>query len=288
MNKEIIFVNGPVLVTGASGVLGGAILDALSSAGVVVRQGLRNPEKARAGMQSVRFDYTDSTTFVPALNGIHGLVLMAPPLDGDAPAKLGPVIAAAKNMGVEHIVLISAFGVNHNEQAPLRVVEHLVIDSGVPYTILRPNFFMENLSQGSVAGTIKGQNGIFVSAADGKTSFISVRDIAASVVAALQTPMLGREFDLTGPEALDHAEVAKVIADVSGRPVVYHALTEEQMIAGLRAHGMPDSAISYLAVLYSVVRAGYAAGITSDVETITRRKPMDFKTFAELVATEWK
>jgi len=51
---------------------------------------------------------------------------------------------------------------------------------------------------------------------------------------------------------------------------------------------MPDSAISYLAMLYRVVRAGYAAGIASDVETITGRKPMDFKTFAELAATEWK
>jgi uncharacterized protein YbjT (DUF2867 family) len=281
-------VSGPILVTGGSGVLGGAILDALSSASFVLRQGLRNPEKARAGMEFVRFDYTDSSTFAPALNGMRGLVLMAPPLDGEAPAKLGPVIAAAKNLGVEHIVLISAFGVNHNEHAPLRIVEHLLIDCGAPYTILRPNFFMENFSQGSVSRTIKGQNGIFVAAGDGKTSFISVRDIAASVLAAFQTPLRGREFDLTGPEALDHAEVAKVIADVSGRPVVYHALTEAQMTAGLRAYGMPDSAIGYLAMLYSVVRAGYAAGITSDVETITGRKPMDFKKFAESVASEWK
>jgi hypothetical protein len=58
---------------------------------------------------------------------------------------------------------------------------------------------------------------------------------------------------------------------------VYHALTEEQMTAGIRAHGMPDSAISYLAMLYSVVRAGAAASITSDVETVIGRKPIDFQ-----------
>jgi uncharacterized protein YbjT (DUF2867 family) len=239
-------------------------------------------------MDADRFDYTDSTTFGPALNGIRGLVLIAPPLDATAPAKLGPVIAAAKNLGVEHIVLISAFGVNHNEHAPLRIVEHLLIDCGVPHTILRPNFFMENFSQGSISETIRGQNGTFASAGDGKTSFISVQDIAASVVVAFQTPLRGREFDLTGPAALDHTEVAKVIADLSGRPVVYHALTEEQMTAGLRAHGMPDSAISYLAMLYSVVRAGAAASVTSDVETVIGRKPIDFKTVAGLVANEWK
>ena len=155
------------------------------------------------------------------------------------------------------------------------------------YTILRPNFFMENFSQGSFSGTIKNQNGIFVAAGHGKTSFISVRDIASAVVAALGTPLLGREFDLTGPEALDYAEVAKVITAMWGHPIEYHSITEDQMTAGLRAHGMPDSAVAYLATLYSVVRAGYAAGITSDVETITGRRPTDFKTFAQVAFAEW-
>jgi uncharacterized protein YbjT (DUF2867 family) len=147
---------------------------------------------------------------------------------------------------------------------------------------------MENFSQGSGSGTIKGQNGIFVAAGDGKTSFISVRDIAATVVAAFQTPLLGREFHLTGPEALDPADVAKVIAKVSRRPVVFGALTEEQMTQGLRADGMPDSAIAYLAMLYGVVRAGYAARVTSDVEIVLGRKSIDFETFAESAAAEWK
>jgi uncharacterized protein YbjT (DUF2867 family) len=264
-------LNELVLVTAASGVLGRAIVSALSGAGVTVRQGVRNPEKATPGAESVRLDYADPATFVSAMDGGRGLVLMAPPLDGEAPVKLAPVIAQAKNSGIQHLVFISAFGVNHNEPAPLRVVEHIVIESGVPYTILRPNFFMENFSEGSVAGTINGQNGIFVAAGDGRTSFISVRDIAASVVAALETPLKNMEFDLTGPEAFDHTEVAKIIADVSGRPVAYHSLTEEQMTGGARAAGMREPAVGHLAVLYGVVRAGYAAGITCDVKMFAER-----------------
>ena len=166
-------MNGPILVTGASGVLGRAVVAALSDAGIVVRQGVRSPEKARTGVECVRLDYSDSTTIPPAVTGMRGLLLMAPPLDSEAPSKLGPVIAIAKSAGVQHILVISAFGVNHNEQAPLRVVEHMVIYSRVPYTILRPNFFMENFSEGFLSGSIKGQNGIFVAAGDGKTSFIS-------------------------------------------------------------------------------------------------------------------
>jgi uncharacterized protein YbjT (DUF2867 family) len=281
-------MNGPILVTGASGVLGRAVVAALSDAGIVVRQGVRSPEKARSGVECVRLDYAEPATIAPAVTGMRGLLLMSPSLDSDAPAKLGPVIACAKSLEVQHIVFISAFGVNHNEQAPLRVVEHLVMDSGVPYTILRPNFFMENFSEGFLSGGIKEQNGIFLAAGDGKTSFISVRDIAASVVAAFQTPLAGREFDLTGPEALDHAEIAKIIGEVSGRSVAYQALTGEQMTAGARALGMPEPAVVYLGVLYGVVRAGYAAGVTFDVETVTGRKPITFRTFAELAAQAWK
>lgn len=93
-------MNGPVLVTGASGVLGRAVVAALSDAGIVIMQGVRNPEKARTDVECVRLDYSEAATFPPALTGMRGLMLMAPPLDSDAPAKLGPVISCAKSVGV--------------------------------------------------------------------------------------------------------------------------------------------------------------------------------------------
>ncbi len=274
-----------VLVTAANGALGQAIVRAAGDAGLPVRQAVRHLEKANPNVEAVRLDYADPTTIAPALAGVSAIVLMSPPLDPNAPAQLGAVVDAAKAAGIRHIVLISAFGVNHNEQAPLRVVEHLLIDSGVPFTILRPNFFMENFSQGSLASGIREQNAIYLAAGDGRTSFISAQDIATVVVTALQQRLTGREFDLTGPAALDHAEVAKIISDVSGRAVVYHAVTEEQMLAGARSHGMPEPAVGYLGVLYGVVRAGFAAGVTGDFEKITGRKPMTFEAFAR--STAW-
>ena len=269
-----------VLITGATGVLGKAIVKATLSAGLDVRQGMRNLSKADPAAEAIQFDYADPSTISPALEGISALVLMAPPLEANAPALLGPVIAAAKSADVKHIVLISAFGVNHNEQAPMRIVEHLVIDSGAPYTILRPNFFMENFSAGFLASSIREQHAIYLAAADGKTSFISVADIAAAVAAALTSSLTGKEFDLTGPAALDHAEVAKIISAKSGTAVAYHALTEEQMLEGARAQGMPEPIVAYLGMLYSVVRAGFAAGTSNDFETVTGRKPVAFETFA--------
>lgn len=269
-----------VLITGAAGVLGKAIVKTAASAGLAVRQGVRDLAKSSPKAEAVRLDYADPSTISPALEGMSAMVLMAPPLESNAPALLGPVIAAATAASVRHIVLISAFGVNHNEQAPMRMVERLVIDSGVPYTILRPNFFMENFSEGFLASTIREQNAIYLAAGDGKTSFISVADIAAAVWAALQARFATSEIDLTGPAALDHSEVAKIISEVLRRTVQYHPLTEQQMLAGARSRGMPEPIVAYLGMLYSIVRAGYAEGMSDDVETVTGRKPMTFEAFA--------
>ena len=201
-------MNAKVLVTGATGTLGKAVVEAVRNAGYSVLQGVRDTAKVNPPAEAVRLDYADQGTIAPALDGVSAVVLMAPPLDGRAPELLKPVLAAAKSANVKQIVFISAFGVNHNEQAPLRVVEHMVIESGVPYIILRPNFFMENFSEGPQASGIKSENAIYLAAGDGKTSFISVKDIAAVVALALKDSLTGAEIDLTGPEALDHIQVS--------------------------------------------------------------------------------
>jgi uncharacterized protein YbjT (DUF2867 family) len=287
-NDWRVSVQNRVLVTGATGVLGKAIVKAAVADGLSVRQGVRNPAKADPAVEAVRLDYADPSTIAPALDGVSAIVLMAPPLDPNAPAELGPVIAAARAANLQHVVLISAFGVNHNEQAPLRVVEHLVIDSGVPFTILRPNFLMENFSEGPQSNGIRAENAINLAAGDGKTSFISARDVAAAVVAALRQSLTGKEVDLTGAAALDHVEVASIISSATGRTVAYHALTEEQMLEGARSHGMSAPSVAYLGALYGVVRAGYAAAVADDFEAITGRAPLTFDAFARATAASWR
>ncbi len=278
---------GQILITGASGVLGRSVVQAFTKANFPVRRGVRKPSET-AGTETIHFDYTKSETFGPALTGARGLLLMAPPLDPEAPAKLKPVVELAKQAGISRIAFISAFGVNSNEQAPLRIVEHQVMDSGIPFAILRPNFFMENFSKGFLSGAIKAQNGIFLAAGEGKTSFISVEDIAGVAVKCFCEGAGNRELDLTGPEALDHAEVAAIISEASRRSVSYHSLTEDQMAAGARGAGIPESAIGYMMALYGVVRAGYAAGVTGDAEQVLGRPPISFRKFAEQNAAAWR
>lgn len=82
--------------------------------------------------------------------------------------------------------------------------------------------------------------------------------------------------------------MAGIISEASGRPVVYHALTEEQMVAGARAAGIPEPAIGYMTVLYGAVRAGYTAAVTGDVQKVIGRPPMSFGEFAQRHASAWK
>lgn len=277
-----------ILVTGASGSLGRAAVAALTARGFSVRAASRHPQPSTTpAVQAIHFDYADPGTHQPALEGADGVLLIAPPLDVESPAKLNPVIDRAKALGVGHIVLNSALGVDADENAPLRRIERHLTASGVGCTILRPNFFMENFTTGFLAPMVR-QGGIYLSAGDGKTSFISTADIAAVATEAFAGAHHGREYNLTGPEALDHAEVARLISQASGRTIVYHAISEEEMIQGAMQNGLPVSSARFMGLLYSIVRNGWAAGVTDDVRQVTGRPPLTFAEFARQSAAAWK
>ncbi|MEW6349426.1 MAG: SDR family oxidoreductase [Thermodesulfobacteriota bacterium] len=279
-----------ILVTGATGQLGSAVVKALTHRGFEVKAASTNPAKVSAGKRvaAVKMDYTDPATFDEAFKGVDRLFLIALPLDPDAPEKLRPIIDKAKTVGVNHIVFNSALGVDHNEQAPLRIIERYLMGSGVNYTILRPNFFMENFATGFAAPMIKAQGGIFLAAGDGKTSFISTGDIAEAVAAAFAEKHYGKEYNLTGPQALDHVEVAAIVGEAAGRQVTYHSLTEDEMLKAVRESGVPEGSAQYLALLYSLVRAHLMAAVTDGVMEVTGRKPKGFREFAQEHRQVWK
>jgi len=270
--------------------VGGAVVEALSARGLEVRAATREPDNYRSDkhVKPVQLDYHLPETIGPALVGVDGLFLIALPLDPTAPEVLAPVIDRAKEAGVKHIILHSAFGVDMNEGAPLRRVEHYLIDSGVPYTILRSNFFMDNFVTGSISPMIREEDGIFLSAGEGKTSFIATSDIAAVAAAAFEQGLVGREFNLTGNEALDHYMVAKIIGEVAGRSITYHPVSEKDFLALLRERGLPEPAAEYLIGLYALVRSGLMAGLTGDVLKVTGREPKRFADFTAEHGGAWQ
>jgi uncharacterized protein YbjT (DUF2867 family) len=92
------------------------------------------------------------------------------------------------------------------------------------------------------------------------------------------------EVDLTGPAALDHTEVAQILSEATGRTIVYHSLTEQQMLDRARTSGMPEPIVAYFGMLYGVVRAGYSAGVVPYPDFVSDRIPMSFETFAKAMS----
>ncbi len=271
-------MSNKILVLGATGNVGTPLVKALVAKGEKVKAASRSG-KAVDGAEGVVFSYTDSATFGPALEGVDRAYIMLASGNVDSIALLTPVLEAAYERKVK-VVFQSALGVDADDSIPYRQVEIAIEKSGVPYVILRPNWFSDNFHTYWKAGIDHGQ--IAVPAGDGKSSFIDARDIAESAAAALTTNTFdGRAFNLTGPEALSYTEAAAIIARTIGKPVGYSAISDEAFIAMLTGVGVPADYAGFLASIFYPVREGWTAAVTTDVETLTGKAPRSVETYAK-------
>lgn len=278
-------MSNQVLVLGATGFAGSQVVKVLTAEGVNVKAATRFPEKfvaPAANVTPVKLVLEDATTFAPALAGVDKVFLAALPLDADAHLKLNPFIDEAKKANVQKIVFLSALGMENLPESPLRKIELHLQSSGITYNIVRPNFFMENFSDGSFSATVKAAAQIIIPAENGKMAMIATSDIAAvSVKLLLDDTLKGQELTLTGPASLDTHTTADIISKVSGRKVTYVPVTEDEMTQAVKSHGLSDSKAQYIAGLFQAVRAGYAEPVTTAVKDITGKEPISFETFAK-------
>lgn len=285
-------MSNQVLVLGATGFAGKQVVNALVAEGVKVKAATRFPEKYQApaaGVSPVKVVLEDSATFAPALSGVNKVFLAALPLDADAHLKLNPFIDEAKKAGVQKIVFLSAIGMENLPESPLRKIEVYLQQSGITYNIVRPNFFMENFSDGSFSSSVKATAQIIVPAENARLSMIATQDIAAvSARLLLDDNLKGQELTLTGPASLDTYETAEIISKTSGRKVTYVPVTEDEMTQAVKAHGLSDSEAQYIALLFQGVRAGYMEHVTTAVKDITGKEPVSFEAFAKANVSSFK
>lgn len=273
-----------ILVIGASGVVGSELSRLLAAQGeTIVKATSRTPEAA----DQVKVDLATGAGLQAAFNGVDRAFFLSPPGYADQEAILAPLIDEAKTRGLRKVVLMSAFGANANEAAPLRKAERRLEASGVPFNIIRPNWFMQNFNSYWLHG-IQTVGQILVPAGAAKGSFIDTRDISA-VVAALLTSdgFANREFDLTGPRALDHNEAAAILSKVAGKTIGYTDIAPEAMLQGLLGAGMPKDYAEDLLVIFDFFKAGHAERTTDAVLTITGQPPRTFEQYAQDYRAIW-
>jgi len=272
-----------ILVTGATGTVGREVVAQLLAAGQRFRALTRDPSKARLDpkVELVSGDLARPETLPKALEGAdHVFLLAAGPELG---AQEQSLARAAKKAGVQHIVKLSVVGAG--DPKPTTVAswhaagEKAIQAEGIPWTFLRPTFFMSNAA--SWAGMVKGQGKVFGAYGDGKFAPIHPRDIAAVAVQALTS--VGHEqkvYDLTGPQALSVAEQVRVLSEAAGRSIEYVPVPEAGARQGMEQAGLPPLLIQGLLEFAAWVRRGEAAGVTPSVEQVTGKKPLTFVDWA--------
>jgi uncharacterized protein YbjT (DUF2867 family) len=276
------------LVTGATGNIGFQIVKQLGRTGATFRAAVHSLGKAeelgRLGVEVVRVDYEKPETIDSALRDVDELFMLTPfvPNMVDLSSKL---LDRLKKSGVKHIVRQSALNADVQSDAkPLKwhgQVEDMIKKSGIPYTILRPNFFMQNFVN-FMSQTIREQNTIYQPAGDGKASFIDASDIAAVAVAGLtEEQHQSKIYTLTGPEALSYHDAARIISNNLGRKISYVPISEEDARRSMKQMQIPSIMIDAMIDLGRIIREGRASIVTSTVEDVTGKKPVAFHEFVK-------
>jgi uncharacterized protein YbjT (DUF2867 family) len=276
-----------ILVTGATGLTGGALVHRLSAAGVPVRALARSASRAEGlsalpQVEVVEGDMARPATLDPALRDVDRAMLVS----SADPAMLevqSNFIDAAAKAGVEHLVKLS--GIIADLDSPFRFarmhgeIERHLESSGMAFTHLRAGEFMHAYFRQVPAIVATGK--LLRPMEDARIASIDVGDIAEVAVAVLTgSGHEGAIYPLTGPEALSMAEVAEKLSAATGKTIQYIDVAPEQATAAQLAAGMPPFTAEALAELFAERRKGKEAQVSLVVQTILGRPATTFDQFA--------
>jgi uncharacterized protein YbjT (DUF2867 family) len=272
-----------ILITGAGGNVGREVLKQITQTGARIRAAFQSPGKAAVpdGVEIAIVDFNRSDTLKAALKDVDRVFLVGPPT-AELPALERKAVDVIAQSGVQQIVKLSAMG-GRGATFPRQHTESedYIRSSGVPYTFLRPNGFMQNIVNYN-APTINAQNAFYGSEGDGRVSQIDIRDVAAVAVKVLtENGRLGKTYTLTGAEALNNTEIARVLSDVLGREIRFINLPPAELKKALLSAGMAEWSADAILDLQRFYREDKAATVTRDVEEILGRKPTGFGKFVE-------
>ncbi|SNT11117.1 Uncharacterized conserved protein YbjT, contains NAD(P)-binding and DUF2867 domains [Asanoa hainanensis] len=269
-----------ILITGANGAVSREVIRELAGK-TPVRALVRDKSRATDldGVEYVVGDLDHPDTLGPAFAGIRTVWLLNA-MGPMAPSQSMNAVWAAKQAGVKHIVRMSAIGAAFD--APTRNGRlHALSDvelqnSGIPWTILRPSHFMQNLFGSVGDGELNGLIG------ESKVGFIDIRDIAAVAAEILQRPEphTGKIYTLTGPESLSLYEVAEEFGRTLDRPVRYVSDSPEETLARLLAYGIDRWMSEVLAEYRVAYGAGWGDFANDHVASVVGRQPRSLAAFA--------
>jgi uncharacterized protein YbjT (DUF2867 family) len=279
--------SGKILVTGATGNVGSALLGYLNTTDADFRALTHDESKAHKlrerGFEVIVGDFSEPEALGPALEGV-GTVFLLTPIHPEQVSQASKVIKAAKDSGNDpRIVRLSVHQASH--EAPTRIsrqhaeIEDELISSGLPYTILRPQSFMQNTL--AVARTVASEGKIYQPFKDGKLGMIDARDIGEVAAKILsEGGHEGKVYTLTGPTTISFHDVAEALSEVLGKEVSYVAIPLEKAKEAMLNMGIPEWTADALNEYAKAHSQGYSDFTTEEVEQLTGHPATSYKKFA--------
>jgi uncharacterized protein YbjT (DUF2867 family) len=287
-----------ILITGATGTVSSEVVKQLSAKGenIIVKAAARsatdNTFENLNRVQVVQLDYDKPDSLAVALKGVDKLFLLTP-FQSNMVDLTSNLVSEAKKAKVKYIAKQSVMGADAEPGiTPGRLhrqAEKIIEESGIPFTFLRPNFFMQNFVN-YYSNLIRSQGAFYMPAGDAKVSFVDVRDIAAVAVKSLinDNQQKGRAYNITGGEALTYGQAAEILSKAVGKKINYVNVTDQDARKGMKDMSMDEWTIKSMIELFEITRAGYVSEISPIVEQVTGNKPITFSQFAKDYAGAFK
>jgi len=276
-----------ILITGATGSNGSELLKRLSALGVplraMVRSASRQPNDLSRGVEFATADFNDDESIARVLEGIERAFLVTNSTERAEEQQLR-FVERARAAGVRQIVYLSQLHAARN--SPVRflhyhaVVEDAIAASGMTFTHLRPNLYMQGLL--GFRSSIQAEGRVMAPAGDVPVSIVDVRDIAAVAAAALTQNGHDRKiYDITGPESLTHAQLASQLSEALGKAITFVDIPESAMRSALLSFGFPEWQADGLVEDYAHYRRGEASAVSRTVQEVTGTPARNFRQFAK-------
>lgn len=276
-----------ILITGATGNISSGILANLKGSGHNLRALVRNPEKAEAlktqGIDARIGDLEKPWTLGPVFEGADTVWLLTPP-GPRAPEQSSNGLWAARQAGVKHIVRMSAVGAAFNAPT-INSRLHALSDaetaaSGIPYTILKPHFFAQNLMM-MAGGSIAQEGAMYVALGEGKVGIIDSRDISEFAAHVLtHAGHEGKTYTLTGPASLSMHQIAEALGKGLGKPVKYVPIPWEAAQQAMAKMGMDPWSINFLGDYMKAYSGNWGDFANGEFQAVTGKAPRSIEQFA--------
>ncbi|MEL7068572.1 MAG: SDR family oxidoreductase [Cyanobacteria bacterium J06581_3] len=276
-----------ILIAGATGTNGRVLTSRLATAGYSVRALVRNRQSAQSlvqpNVQLFEGDLSNPASLESAFSGVDR-AFIATAIIPNTVELFQNFFNAAASTTRAHIVKFSALGAGDNSESVIQQQhtesDQALMASGLPYTILRPNSFYQNMLWS--ADSIKTTGQFYLPFGEAKLSLVDVRDLAEVAFHALtKTEHQGKVYELTGPESLSYDDIAHQLATRLGRQVTYVPVPNAAALQGMIDSGMPEWTARAIAELYAVFATGEYASSNNNIQQITGNPATTFAAWVD-------